>query len=671
MLSVPVAINRVTPDNIDAHIAEFKRIHAGRVFLCLFKNFMDDTAALKRQLDIFRLMRDKLHASGIEAGIWLDDLGHGACEIGYKEANKRYTPLEGVFSKSKDSFCPLDEKFQKDYASYIKVIAEAKPDIIMLDDDYRFSVRNYGIGCFCKLHRKIVFDKIGKRYTKLALFNKIFTGKPNAVRDAWMDACGESLLSFAKVVRKAVDSVDENIRLGCCMCLDTLDLAGTDALTLAKAFAGKTKPYFRTSGAPYWHAMSGWGDSRAVAEYTRQETAWFDGEDVEMFAEGDVYPRPRYVVPANYLECYDAYLRADGKCGVLKYMFDYNYELGYETGYLDHHVKNYDVIQKIGESFRSKKQIGVELFEPMKKTRDFDFDKTYLPQKDFLLPPPGNKLARFFDGFIRKPYYAVASYVEKMQTIPTLSFGRAQRLVAANGIPTLYTPSDGAVVCFGESARHLPESYLSRGVMLDMRAAKIMTERGIDVGYVAAERNYDNKEEFPFGTDLTIDKCRYLYSLSCKEGAEVVSRYQPSGKVASFLYLNKEGQSFFVVGIDGEMAPQRGDDKYFSNYYRARSVRENLERVSKKKLIAYCEKNINLSLLCAKGDDGTVAVGLFNFFADGIAFPKIAFSEPITRIECINCSASFSDGEIGLLTEIPPYGFACILVHTSSSEEKK
>ncbi|MBO4540241.1 MAG: hypothetical protein J5781_08160 [Clostridia bacterium] len=661
MLSVPVAIDRVTYENMDAHIEEFKRIHADRVFLCLFKNFMDGREELDEQLKKFGAFRERIHAAGMEAGIWLDILGHASAGIGYKVANKRYTPLEGVFGKCKDSFCPLDKKFEKDYKAYIKRIAEAGPDIIMFDDDYRFSVRSYGIGCFCKEHRKLIAEKTGKRRTKIGLFNKVFSGPANPERDAWMNVMGESLIGFARSMRETVDGVDEKIRLGCCMCLDTLDLDGTNALELAKAFAGRTKPYFRTIGAPYWHVCAEWGDSRAVAEYTRQEMAWFDGEDVEMFAEGDVFPRPRYVVPSAYLECYDAYLHADGRGGILKYMFDYKYELGYETGYLDHHVKNYDVMKAVAEAFRGKKQVGVELYEPMQKIRTWDFDKTLLPQKDLLSPPPTGKGARFFDGLIRKPYYSVWNVFEKMQRIPGYSFGLAQRLIAANGIPTVYAKGDGAVVCFGESARSLPEEYLSRGLVLDSRAAKILTERGFGVGFVSDKIVQPKQEEYTFGSDLTLPKRNFLRALICDSKAEAVSYYRPSGEVASYFYVNEKGQSFYVLGVDSVYLPLKGEDAYFINYYRARAIKENLTRVAGKKLVACSDKNINLTLLCARGDDGSLTVGLFNFFIDGIVLPKIEISEPISDVSFINCSGRVVEGGV-VLDEIPSYGFACFTV---------
>ena len=84
-------------------------------------------------------------------------------------------------------------------------------------------------------------------------------------------------------------------------------------------------------------------------------------------------------------------------------------------------------------------------------------------------------------------------------------------------------------------------------------------------------------------------------------------------------------------------------------------------KVAGKELVACSDKNINLTLLCAKGDDGSLTVGLFNFFIDGIVSPKIEISEPINDISFINCSGRIVEGGV-VLDEIPSYGFACFTV---------
>jgi hypothetical protein len=234
-------------------------------------------------------------------------------------------------------------------------------------------------------------------------------------------------------------------------------------------------------------------------------------------------------------------------------------------------------------------------------------------------------------------------------------------LIAANGIPTVYSKGDGAVVCFGENARSLPEEYLSRGLVLDSRAAKILTNRGIDVGFAKDKIVHPGQEEYSFGSDLVLPKCNFLRSLTCDSKAEAVSYYRPSGEVASYFYVNEKGQAFYVLGVDSVYFPLKGEDAYFNNYYRARAIKENLVKVAGKKLVACSDKNINLTLLCAKGDDDSLTVGLFNFFIDSIVSPKIEISEPIGDVSFINCSGRVVDGGV-TVDEIPSFGFACFTV---------
>ena len=51
------------------------------------------------------------------------------------------------------------------------------------------------------------------------------------------------------------------------------------------------------------------------------ESAWTKNGEIEIMAEGDVYPRPRTLCPASCLEGFDTAIRASGCTdGVLKYV---------------------------------------------------------------------------------------------------------------------------------------------------------------------------------------------------------------------------------------------------------------------------------------------------------------------------------------------------------------
>ena len=85
-------------------------------------------------------------------------------------------------------------------------------------------------------------------------------------------------------------------------------------------------------------------------------------EDMERMAEGDVYPRPGYIVPAAHLEIYDAVIRHAGYDGILKYMIDYNTTPWYEPSYINHHIRDLPIHEEMGKLLRGKRPVGVRVF---------------------------------------------------------------------------------------------------------------------------------------------------------------------------------------------------------------------------------------------------------------------------------------------------------------------
>ncbi len=163
-----------------------------------------------------------------------------------------YTRIVGFDGRTEqEAFCPLDKNLQSLCVDCIKDIAKTKPDIIMFDDDFRFGYRSIEMACTCELHLNEMAKIIGEEIDRADIERLAFTDGANRYRDAWIKADADCLYAFASLMREAVDTVDPDIRLGCSYCCDAWDYGGADVNEFVRIFAGKTKPFVRTIGAPY------------------------------------------------------------------------------------------------------------------------------------------------------------------------------------------------------------------------------------------------------------------------------------------------------------------------------------------------------------------------------------------------------------------------------------
>ena len=135
--------------------------------------------------------------------------------------------------------CPLDENYLADEEKWIRQCAATGVDIIQFDDDFNVNIGFLmGFGCCCENHMKKYCEILGENVSKEEFTDKIFKGGANKYRDAWLQGNRETLLAFAKRMRKVVDSVNPNIRMGHCSVMSTYDIDGVDSFELARAFAG-------------------------------------------------------------------------------------------------------------------------------------------------------------------------------------------------------------------------------------------------------------------------------------------------------------------------------------------------------------------------------------------------------------------------------------------------
>jgi hypothetical protein len=360
------------------------------------------------------------------------------------------------------------------------------------------------------------------------------------------------------------------------------------------------------------------------------QAAWCDGEDIELFAEGDVYPRPRYAVPSRYLEIFDfAVLASQTMEGRLKYMFDYNQNVDYERGYNERHVRNAHLREEIAEIFQGKQHVGLRVYEVMHKIEKTEFTKEYVP---------GVSTSAW------NTYFSIA-----------------QKLASENAIPTVYTSSSAyPTIVFGENARHINPDDMKNGAILDAVAARILSERGFDTGLYSSESASFTGEYF----ETEKEEIRGIADIAmCKAeispNALIDSLYMPGGAPASYFYENEVGERYFVLLIDAYRS-NKNSFNYFNNYYRQRQMLRAIDMLCGRRLPAVCEKHPYLYMQTAKSENGCLSVALFNMNVDEIISPRITLDRSYSSARCVGCEAYLEGNILHLKNDIAPYGIAAV-----------
>ena len=629
-LSVPVSIQTMNEKSLPVFTEEFKKAGVERVFLCGLLHFFKKECYIYNEPEKMEYLINYFKEQGFEVGVWEGSFGHGGALNHDKESEYvgSFTRILGVDGKEEqEAFCPLDDKFRQCYYNNVKKLAAMHPDIIMFDDDFRLNTRYYNMGCCCPKHLKMFSESVGEEIPKEKLEEVVFSGGENRYRSAWLKVMGESVENFARLMRSAVDEVDETIRLGCCICHDTWDFSGTDGIKLAKAFAGKTKPFLRTIGAPY-HSMK----VQNAIEYTRMQANWCKGEDIELFTEGDVYPRPRYIVPSRPLEIFDMALLATGETdGILKYMFDYSRDVEYEMGYNERHIKNKPLRDGIKTIFEGKKSVGVRVFEAMHKIEKYEFPKKY-----------ESGISHFAENTI---------------------YSTAAKLLSENAVPSAYEDSGYPVIVFGENARYITENELENGAVIDAAAAEILQSKGIDTGVLKCEKAECISELFCEENDeITCLDGIATIKAECNKGVIVKSEFMPQKTPASYLYENEKGIRFYVLMIDSSRS-NRENYNYFNSYHRQKHLAEAIKWLCEKPLPAFCGKNPFLYILASKNNENkAMSVALFNINIDEIIKPEIILDKEYSDIRFIGCDGKLEGSKVILSGYIEPYGIAAFEV---------
>ena len=228
-----------------------------------------------------------------------------------------------------------------------------------------------------------------------------------------------------------------------------------------------------------------------------------------------------------------------------------------------------------------------------------------------------------------------------------------------NTIPTSYTVEDTVGVAFGENARYIPDSALSNGLIIDIKAAKILMEKGIDVGIEKIGSVITNVPMLFFTEENEYVESNYnnssVFDVTFKNNAKVLTKCGLTGTeyTDTVFYENGNGQKFIVFAFDGYLTPK---DRYRS-YSMQNLLIESIAKLNKP-LDAVCKGNPDLYILC-RSDKKEMSIGLWNFFADAIENPVIELADKFTSAEFVNCTGRLEKNKI-YLSKLSAFEFAFV-----------
>lgn len=144
-----------------------------------------------------------------------------------------------------------------------------------------------------------------------------------------------------------------------------------------------------------------------------------------------------------------------------------------------------------------------------------------------------------------------------------------------------------------------------------------------------------------------------IYDIKLKSNAEVLSNTKTSAGVIpmSYRYENSDGNRFLVLNVN----TRSDNSNVLKHYARSRQYAENIPWLSGKKLPAYVYGNPALYIMCKKNEK-SMAVGLWNFFADTAIEPVVELDAEYSGIEFLNTNGKLYKNKV-YLSDIPPFGF--------------
>ena len=449
-LQVQFEVSCVTEENLPQYIADVKASKADAVQVACDRIGETGEKRAKTLAWVGKVLKtfDDL---GYPTAIWTSALGYGTPlppdEAKWLEGSQRLVSLAGDTPTTAN--CPLDPQIQDLLTQSLRDFIRLGAKIVLYDDDWIQNSRRH-VCCACPRHLALIEKRLGRKVTVAEVRNS-FTGSPNAVRTAFLDANGEAMMTLARHLRGVADAIDPSVTLGVCASYPLYDFEGVDVDEFLTVLAGKGgHKLLRLSGAPYWRNRFNrhytGEDLDGICELIRLQAGWMKGKGVTMLDENDPYPRRAEIVPPWATELYDKAMIAEGNIVRNKYILRFDSKRS-EPGYFDAHMANLADDAVLREIFAGTESYGFRCIFPEHSLRTAELPEKYIGEQGLLT----------------------------LSTHPL-----AAHFLALNGIPVKHD-GKGPAIAFGAAALTLDEETMRQGVILDSVAADLLKKkRGID-----------------------------------------------------------------------------------------------------------------------------------------------------------------------------------------------
>ena len=207
---------------------------------------------IERRSSLMRERMAYLRARGFSAGInILATIGHHNEDLDncFDGPYARMTNIEGQTVHG--SFCLNDDGYIRDYVAPVyRMLAEAEPDYIWIDDDIRYGHMPIGNGCYCDHCIALLNTELGLSLSREALRERL-NGGDIPLRRAWLRQKSQAIERLFAVIGRTVRAVDERIQLG--FMTGERYAEGYDFAAWARALSdgGKYQIMWRPGGGAY------------------------------------------------------------------------------------------------------------------------------------------------------------------------------------------------------------------------------------------------------------------------------------------------------------------------------------------------------------------------------------------------------------------------------------